>query len=172
MTFRPLTPDQLARLSWYQRQRYQRRLQAWQRTLADIDPATPTTLAGREERHNDDARAALRAIIHTLNEALSADIRCGTVAGYDLHQHHAEEPCRDCQRARERQDRRNATDRTLRTIAGLEAAMDTAARAARVRTLVRAGYTNGQIAQELQITRRSVERIRAKHGITSKETAA
>lgn len=77
MTFHPLTPDQLARLSWHQRQRYERRKAAYLRVLererpqpAEPEPEPVTDLPVK-------ARNAMRLAVAILNAALEEDFRAG-----------------------------------------------------------------------------------------------
>lgn len=96
--FHPLTPQQLAALSWHQRQKYQARLEAHYRELDRVV-----------------TRNALRRAAALLDEALTENHRrneapCGTVSAYNRHKRRKEpiDPlCREADRAYRR--RRNTT---------------------------------------------------------------
>lgn len=84
--FRPLTPTQLARMSWYHRKRYEARRRAWvrhqrakyvpldgdahnamQQTIRLLDDALNGVANGNPP---DEARDALRLMVHALAQAL------------------------------------------------------------------------------------------------------
>lgn len=103
MTFRLATPQEQARMSWHQRQRYERNRKAYARLVEAERPQEPTT----------QQREALRTIIGMLALELNSVGRgqpprtpkptskpelkpCGTLAAYRRHKRHGEEPCVDC----------------------------------------------------------------------------